>query len=223
MVPGPDYTPGQGAHCARCRALLSAAATVRRGPDTARGCGYCFQLSSESIFIMADETSADINNPALQPNGEDTSPAIGLISQYVKDLSFENPNAPAVYQWQDAPQVDVQFNIAADSVGENLYEVTLKIDVTSKTDQGTSFVIDLKYAGLFGVRNVPDDQLQPFFLAEAPRILFPFARRVVADVVRDGGFPPLLLEPIDFHGLFMQQVQQVEAEQAGEVAPVGQA
>ena len=123
----------------------------------------------------------------------------------------------------DLPQVDVQFNIAADSVGDNLYEVTLKIDVTSKTDQGTSFVIDLKYAGLFGVRNVPDDQLQPFFLAEAPRILFPFARRVVADAVRDGGFPPLLLEPIDFHGLFMQQVQQVEAEQAGDVAPVGQA
>ena len=172
---------------------------------------------------MAEETSADINNPALQPNGEDTSPAIGLISQYVKDLSFENPNAPAVYQWQEAPQVDVQFNIAADGVGDNLYEVTLKIDVTSKGDQGTFFVIDLKYAGLFGVRNVPDDQLQPFFLAEAPRILFPFARRVVADAVRDGGFPPLLLEPIDFHGLFMQQVQQVEAEQAGDVAPVGQA
>ncbi len=172
---------------------------------------------------MADETSADINNPALQPNGQDTSPAIGLISQYVKDLSFENPNAPAVYQWQEAPQVDVQFNIAADSVGDDLYEVSLKIDVTSKTDQGTMFVIDLKYAGLFGVRNVPDDQLQPFFLAEAPRILFPFARRVVADAVRDGGFAPLLLEPIDFHGLFQQQLQQVEAEQAGNVTPVGQA
>ena len=70
---------------------------------------------------------------------------------------------------------------------------------------------------------MPDDQLQPFFLAEAPRILFPFARRVVADAVRDGGFPPLLLEPIDFHGLFMQQIQQVEAEQAGDVTPVGQA
>ncbi len=165
---------------------------------------------------MADETSADINNPALQPNGEDTSPAIGLISQYVKDLSFENPNAPAVYQWQDAPQVDVQFNIAAEGVGDNLFEVSLKIDVTSKTDQGTSFVIDLKYAGLFGVRNVPEDQLQPFFLAEAPRILFPFARRVIADAVRDGGFAPLLLEPIDFHGLFMQQVQ---AEQGGLAEP----
>lgn len=182
-----------------------------------------FNLSSESICIMAEETSADINNPALQPNGEDTSPAIGLISQYVKDLSFENPNAPGVYQWQDAPQVDVQFNIAADAVGDNLYEVTLKIDVTSKGDQGTIFVIDLKYAGLFGVRNVPDDQLQPFFLAEAPRILFPFARRVVADAVRDGSFPPLLLEPIDFHGLFMQQVQ-AQGEGQGEMpVPVGEA
>jgi preprotein translocase subunit SecB len=173
---------------------------------------------------MADETSADINNPALQPNGEDTSPAIGLISQYVKDLSFENPNAPAVYQWQDPPQIDVQFNIAAEGVGENLFEVTLKIDVTSKADQGTMFVIELKYAGLFGVRNVPEDQLQPFFLAEAPRILFPFARRVVADAVRDGGFAPLLLEPIDFHGLFMQQVQaQTEAGELGDAVPVGQA
>lgn len=172
---------------------------------------------------MADETSSDIN-PAVQPNGEDTGPAIGLISQYVKDMSFENPNAPAAYQWQSAPQVDVQFNIAADSVGDNLYEVTLKIDVTSKADEGTAFVIDLKYAGLFGVRNVPDDQLQPFFLAEAPRILFPFARRVVADAVRDGGFPPLLLEPIDFHGLFMQQVQAAQAEGQGDApAPVGQA
>ncbi|UKK86302.1 protein-export chaperone SecB [Sphingopyxis sp. BSN-002] len=171
---------------------------------------------------MADETSTDINTAAL-PNGEDTGPAIGLISQYVKDLSFENPNAPAVYQWATAPQVDVQFNIGADNVGDNLYEVTLKIDISSKSDEGTQFIVDIKYAGLFGVRNVPDDQLQPFFLAEAPRILFPFARRVVADVVRDGGFAPLLLEPIDFHGLFLQQAQQIQAEQAGEVAPVGQA
>ena len=170
---------------------------------------------------MADETSIDIN-PAPQANGEDTSPAIGLISQYVKDLSFENPNAPAVFQWQSAPQMDVQFNIAADGVGDNLFEVTLKIDVTAKHDEGTAFVIELKYAGLFGVRNVPDDQLQPFFLAEAPRILFPFARRVVADVVRDGGFQPLLLDPIDFHGLFMQQVQAAQGEGQGEIpAPVG--
>ena len=177
---------------------------------------------------MSDEgniiTDLNLDGPeGPVPNGADTLPTAGIISQYIKDLSVENPNAPESFNWTDAPQIDVQFNIAADSVGDSLYEVSLKIDVTSKTDQGTSFVIDLKYAGLFGVRNVPDDQLQPFFLAEAPRILFPFARRVVADAVRDGGFPPLLLEPIDFHGLFMQQVQQVEAEQAGDVAPVGQA
>ena len=167
---------------------------------------------------MADETSSDFT-PETLPNGEDNSPAIGLISQYVKDLSFENPNAPAVYQWQAAPQIDVQFNIGADGVGENLFEVTLKIDVTSKADEGTAFVIELKYAGLFGVRNVPEDQLQPFFLAEAPRILFPFARRVIADVVRDGGFPPLMLEPIDFGGLYLNQL---EARQNGG-QPIGNA
>jgi len=175
----------------------------------------------ESKTDMADDTTPEFT-PETLSNGEDNLPAIGLISQYVKDLSFENPNAPAIYQVQDAPQVDVQFNIGADNVGDNLFEVSLKIDITSKNAELVGFVVELKYAGLFGVRNVPDDQLQPFFLAEAPRILFPFARRVVADVVRDGGFPPLLLEPIDFHGLFQQQAQQIAAEQAGE-APIGQA
>src|SRR3546814_13758219 len=97
--------------------------------------------------------------------------------------------------------MDVQLNIGAEGVGENLFEVVLKIDVKSKSSDGTAFVIELQYAGLFGVRNVPEDQLQPFFLAEAPRILFPFARRVIAAAVRDGGFPPLMLAPIDFHGL----------------------
>jgi preprotein translocase subunit SecB len=171
---------------------------------------------------MADETTPEFA-PETLPNGEDNDPAIGLISQYVKDLSFENPNAPAVYQWQSSPQMDVQFNISAEGVGDNLYEVALKIDVTSKADEGTAFVVDLKYAGLFGVRNVPEDQLQPFFLAEAPRILFPFARRVIADAVRDGGFPPLLLDPVDFHGLFMQQAQAAQGEAGGIAAPVGEA
>lgn len=170
---------------------------------------------------MADDNNIE-PNALPQQNGEDGAATIGLLSQYVKDLSFENPSAPAVYQWQSAPQLDVQFNISADGVGEDLYEVALKIDVSSKAEEGTAFIVELKYAGLFGVRNVPDDQLQPFFLAEAPRILFPFARRVIADAVRDGGFPPLLLEPIDFHGLFMQQVQ-AQAAGADMGQPVGNA
>ena len=170
---------------------------------------------------MADDNVFD-PNAVPQQNGEDNAATIGLLSQYVKDLSFENPAAPAVYQWTSAPQLDVQFNIGADAVGEGLYEVVLKIDVASKAEEGTAFIVELKYAGLFGVRNVPEDQLQPFFLAEAPRILFPFARRVIADAVRDGGFPPLLLEPIDFHGLFMQHVQ-AQAAQADMGQPVGNA
>lgn len=144
---------------------------------------------------------------AVEPmtNGEDTAPQVGVISQYVKDLSFENPNAPAVFQWQGQPNIDVQFNIGANAVGEDVHEVILKIDVRATSADKVAFQVELAYAALFGLRNVPEDQLQPFLLAEAPRIIFPFARRVLADAVRDGGFPPLMLEPIDFASLYMQQ------------------
>lgn len=162
---------------------------------------------------MADENSGVVNAPL--PNGADTGPAIGLISQYVKDLSFENPNAPAAYQWTSAPQIDVQFNIGTQPVADNVHESAIKIDISAKHDEGQAYVIDLTYAGLFGVRNVPDDQVHAFLLAEAPRIMFPFARRVIADAVRDGGFPPMLLEPIDFHGLYLAQQQQMAAQADG--------
>lgn len=178
-------------------------------------------MAEETSDFTPETLTPESQNPETLVNGEDNSPAIGLISQYVKDFSFENPNAPAVYQWQSAPQVDVQFNIGAQPVGENVHEVVLKIDVSSASSEGTGFVIDLSYAGLFGIRNIPEDQLQPFFLAEAPRILFPFARRVIADAVRDGGFAPLLLEPIDFHGLFLQQAAQMQA--TAEAVPAGEA
>jgi len=154
---------------------------------------------------MADDVQP-IMDPS-QANGADTAPAIGLISQYVKDLSFENPNAPTVYQWTSQPQIDVQFNIGSTPVTENVFESAVKIDITATHPEGSSFVVDLTYAGLFGVRNVPQDQVQAFLLAEAPRMLFPFARRVIADAVRDGGFQQLLLDPIDFHGLYLAQQQ----------------
>ncbi|ONF95744.1 protein-export chaperone SecB [Sphingomonas jeddahensis] len=161
-----------------------------------------------------DNGAALGNTP--QPNGEDTGPAIGLLSQYVKDLSFENPNAPAVFQNQQGPEINVQFDIAANQVGEDAHEVVLKIEVRAETQGRVTFLVELAYAGLFGVRNVPMETLQPFMLGEAPRLLFPFARRVVADTIRDGGFPPLLLEPIDFNALYMQQAEQRDAQlQAG--------
>lgn len=143
----------------------------------------------------------------LVGNGADEAPAVGMLSQYVKDLSFENPNAPTIYQSQAQPQIDVQFNIGAAQVGEDLHEVILKIEVRSEAEGTVAFVVELSYAGVFGLRNVPAEHMQPFLLGEAPRLLFPFARRVLADAVRDGGFPPLLLEPIDFGALYMQQAQ----------------
>jgi preprotein translocase subunit SecB len=152
---------------------------------------------------MADQAEGN----ETMTNGEDNSPQIGLITQYVKDLSFENPNAPAVYQWQEQPNIDVQFNIGADRLGDDLHELGLKMEVKATTANGTAFAVELLYAGLFGMRNVPEDQIQPFLLAEAPRLLFPFARRVLADAVRDGCFPPLVLDPIDFNALYLQQAQ----------------
>lgn len=154
-------------------------------------------------------------------NGAGQDVQVGVIAQYVKDLSFENPNAPAVYQWQGQPKTDVQFNIGAASVGQDLHEVTLKIEVSAKADQGTAFQLELLYAGLFVLANVPEEQMQPFLLAEAPRLLFPFARKIIADATVEGGFPPLRLDPIDFGTLYMQGAAQRQAEltggQAGDV------
>ena len=175
---------------------------------------------------MADD-AAPIDPSILtvpMSNGADTEPQAGLISQYVKDLSFENPNAPAVYQWQGQPQIDIQFNIGSNQVGDDAYEVVLKMEAKAVAADKVAFQVELSFAGLFAIRNVPVDQLQPFLLAEAPRILFPFARRVLADAVRDGGFPPLLIEPIDFGALYMAQAEQAAADAAGQIgAPMGQA
>jgi preprotein translocase subunit SecB len=156
-------------------------------------------------------------------NGEDTLPQVGVISQYVKDLSFENPNAPAVYQWQTQPQIGVDFNIGAAKLNDEIHEVSLRVEVRATADGQTAFAVDLLYAGLVGMRNVPEDQVQPFLLAEAPRILFPFARQIVAQTVQEGGFPPLMLDPIDFHALYEQRAQQ-DLGQGGEGAgTIGQA
>jgi preprotein translocase subunit SecB len=164
--------------------------------------------------IMAQEEGAN-GADDLAPIGADTLPQVGVIAQYVKDLSFENPNAPAVYQWQSQPQMDVQFNIGTQLVGDEIHEVVLKIEIKAQATEGVAFRLELLYGGLFALRNVPEEQVQPFLLAEAPRLLFPFARRLIADASLDGGFPPLLLDPIDFAGLYMQSAAQQQAEATG--------
>ncbi len=174
---------------------------------------------------MAEEGDVltDLNmHPA--PNGEDTQPVAGIISQYVKDLSVENPNAPDSYQWNDQPQIDLQFNIGASPVNDEIHEVELKINVTAKAEKGNAYLVELSYCGLVGMRNLPDEQMHAFLYAEAPRILFPFARRIIGDATRDAGYQPLMLDPIDFNGLYVQQLQRkVDEEAAAGPAPVGNA
>ncbi len=171
---------------------------------------------------MADEGNVLTNiDLAPSPTGEDTSPSAGIITQYIKDLSVENPNAPESFQWDETPEMDVQFNIGARQINDEVHEVELKISVNARTARGTAYIVELAYCGLVGMRNLDEGQAHAFTYAEAPRILFPFARRVIADAVRDAGYAPLLLEPLDFNGLYMDQLMQ--QQQAAEGAPVGNA
>ncbi|MEN9684022.1 MAG: protein-export chaperone SecB [Pseudomonadota bacterium] len=174
---------------------------------------------------MSDEgniiTDLGLQTPA--PNGADTLPSAGIISQYVKDLSVENPHAPESFQWPETPAIDVQFNIAARELSDEVSEIELKIAINSKCQSGTQFIVDLAYCGLVGMRNLDDSQKHAFTYAEAPRILFPFARRVIGDAVRDAGFAPLLLEPIDFNGLYLQQLAAQQAADEGDQPPAGEA
>ena len=159
---------------------------------------------------MADQEPASSGNGSGENSNQ---PQVSILAQYIKDLSVENPSAPQVYSWQVQPSLDVQFNIGVNSAPENVHEVILKIEISAKSENGVHFVIDLSYAGLFGLRNVPDEALQPFLLIEAPRTIFPFARQIIAEAVSSTGFPPLLLDPIDFTGAYMAQLQAQQDQQ----------
>ena len=168
---------------------------------------------------MADEGDVLTDlNPQSNGNGADNSPVAGINTQYVKDLSVENPKAPESFSWNEAPELDVQFNIASRQVSDEVQEVELKVSVTAKTQQGTAYIVELSYCGLVGMRNMVDEQKHAFIYAEAPRFLFPFARRVIADATRDAGFTPLVLDPIDFNAIYLQQLQ-ARQQQGGEAPP----
>jgi preprotein translocase subunit SecB len=162
---------------------------------------------------MADQEATSGGNGSGDIGSE---PQVSILAQYIKDLSVENPSAPQVYSWQVQPTLDVQFNISVEKAADDVHEVTLKIDVSARSENGVHFVVDLSYAGLFGLRNLPEEALQPVLLMEAPRLIVPFARQIVAEAVSSTGFPPLLLDPIDFTGAYMAQVQAAQEQaQAG--------
>ncbi|MGL4440482.1 MAG: protein-export chaperone SecB [Bosea sp. (in: a-proteobacteria)] len=147
------------------------------------------------------------------------APSLTALVQYVKDFSFENPNAPRVFgQQQQNPQIQLQVNVGAAQLSETDVESVLTLEGKAEIGSETLFVFELSYAGVFRVTGVPPEHMGAVVMIECPRLLFPFARQIVADAVRNGGFPPLYIDPVDFAALYQQRLAQ--EVQAGESAPV---
>ncbi len=136
----------------------------------------------------------------------DNAPAVTALSQYIKDLSFENPNAPeSVSGKGPQPSIKLDFNVSVKPLAETDVEVELRIEARTEQQDKILFNIDLIYAGVFRLRNVPPELKQPIVLIECPRLLFPFARQIISDITQTGGFPPLLLDPVDFTRLYHER------------------
>lgn len=153
-----------------------------------------------------------------QPTNETARPSMALRAQYTKDVSFENPRAPgSLFSLDSAPAMEVSVNLGAQRLDQNVFELVIQVNARAIADKTTVFLIDLAYAGVLEMQNVPDEALEQLVFVQGAFLLFPYARRVISDLTRDGGFPPLQLEPIDFLSLYSQQrakIQGAPAEQA---------
>jgi preprotein translocase subunit SecB len=162
---------------------------------------------------MSDNVTS--NGAGAPPTAADQGQGQQLIinAQYVKDLSFENPRAPQSLRQQNAPPaVDINVNVGATSLGAENYEVVLAINANAKSGEEALFIIELSYGAIITVRNVPQEMLNAVVLVETPRLMFPFARNVIAETTRDGGFPPLMINPIDFAELLRRNTAQPAAD-----------
>lgn len=164
---------------------------------------------------MADETA---DNTAQQAA---SAPSMNLIGQYIRDLSFENPGAPAsIMAGGPNPNFQVNINVGVKKQSDDVYAIELTLTAKAERDAKTLFAVELVYGGVFRLRNVPESQLAPILMVECPRLIFPFARQVLASVTQQGGFPPLMMEPVDFMAIYRQNLQALAAQQAAKgVAP----
>lgn len=150
------------------------------------------------------------NGPGIDANG---APSLNVLVQYVRDLSFENPNAPRSLGPRDkAPNIGIQVNVNAKQLAPTDFEISVTLDASAGEGADVLFKLDLDYAGVFRLTNIPADQVHPIIMIECPRILFPFIRQIVADATRNGGFPPLYVDPIDFLALYQQRAAQAEQQ-----------
>lgn len=163
------------------------------------------------------ESPAGANGSAAAPSATEPAgaPAMHVLGQYLKDLSFENPNSPqSLAPQQTQPDINIGVNVNARNITGNDYEVELHLNAKATSQDKVIFAAELLYAGVFRLENMPANLAHPTILIECPRMLFPFARQILADATRNGGFPPLMLDPIDFVSMYQKRAQQQETVSA---------
>lgn len=145
--------------------------------------------------------------------GQTQQSQVRVIAQYIKDLSFENPNVRKLLDNQgEPPNLRIEVNVNATKIADKAYESAIHLKAEATNNLGTIYDLELVYAGMFQIDNMPEATLEPFLLINCPSLLFPYARRLMSDLTREGGFPPLLLDPIDFAGLFVKRQQEKQAQ-----------
>jgi len=168
---------------------------------------------------IPENTSSDKTTPETSSetvNVADTStksPVWQLVGQYIRDLSFENPDAPGSILRNGAPRFDVNINVQVKREPNDIYAVELTLTSKAMRDEAVLFNVELVYGGMFRVQNVPEDQLAPLLMVESPRMIFPFARQVLASITQSGGFPPLLMEPVDFAAIYRRNLEAMAKAQ----------
>lgn len=166
--------------------------------------------SERKLPAMTDETKNAPKGPADGDQPAQKTIEVHVVGQFIKDLSFENPNIGKLLASPGTtPNVKLEINVAAKRVQPDLFESAIDFKAVASNTDGTIYDLELVYAGLFQIKNIPDQALEPFVLINCPTLIFPFLRRIVADITREGGFPPLLLDPIDFAQLFMRRKQEL--------------
>ncbi|MDZ5697405.1 MULTISPECIES: protein-export chaperone SecB [Phyllobacteriaceae] len=146
-------------------------------------------------------------------DGNGAQASLSVLTQYIKDLSFESPGAPQSLRARDkAPAININVNVNANPLGGTEYDVVLTLNARAEADNSVLFNVELVYGGVFRIQNVPQERMLPLLFIECPRLLFPFARQVIADATRGGGFPPLMIDPIDFARMFQQRIAEEQTK-----------
>lgn len=169
---------------------------------------------------MAKDTTGNSEAVAADPKGNGESATLNILAQYVKDLSFENPGAPkSLGPREKAPAININVNVNANPIGETEFDVILTMNAEAKNGETVVFNIELTYGGVFRIVGIPQEHMLPVLFIECPRILFPFARQIIAEATRNGGFPPLMIDPIDFSKMFQQRMaeEQTKTQVANQV------